>query len=674
LDFNDYLNKSTIKNLTVSQSLKIGNQSVITNQGNSYFVDSGATGASDSNDGKSWANCCATLDGAINKCTANQGDVIYIAEGHSESWTTTGAKAIFDTAGITVIGLGTGSDRPTFSYGHTDATWTISAANITLINLLFITAVDSVVIYGTISGTDCTMINCESRDSTNKEVLDAWTVTTTANRFKVDFYKHIGYIGGDANDSVFQLTGVDDFIIQNCVFMTQSGTTTGSAVIEMVTACLRGLIQNCVFYVDGKSDYSDNIVDTEGTSTVIVKDCYDLEACGKFSGGGNGSSFSLAGDDVGTLSTSLATLQAEFSGATGITAFPAGAAAANSVSVAEVIRYIQENIINGGTVLPATQSLYDILAGTNGIGTFPAAANPANGVSIAEVLRDAWDNIGDAKARTNLQSLVAMLGNPDTAAQSIWDCLAGSGGIATFPAGTAAANDVSLAEVIRYIQENIINDGTVLPATQSLYDILAGANGIAAFPAAAAPANDVSLAEVLRDIWDSLRNGTGGSEPGTNLSIIDELKKGMVHYNNPNYLAVTADLTSATWNTAETHELFTVTGLVRMRIYAEVTTTGDDSSGNTANIQLGVENTTNAFIAATEVDDLTAGEIWYDATPTVVTDDTSSVILDKIVNGEDVGYEITGEAAIDGVIVFHCVWEPLNSTGNVVAGDGSAMV
>ena len=148
----------------------------------------------------------------------------------------------------------------------------------------------------------------------------------------------------------------------------------------------------------------------------------------------------------------------------------------------------------------------------------------------------------------------------------------------------------------------------------------------------------------------------------------------MVHYNNPNYLAVTADLTSATWNTAATHELFTVTGLVRMRIYAEVTTTGDDSSGNTANIQLGVENTTNAFIAATEVDDLAAGEIWYDATPTVVTDDTSSVILDKVVNGEDVGYEITGEAATDGVIVFHCVWEPLNATGNVVAGNGSAMV
>lgn len=299
-DFNGIFRNVTTNNLKVNKKAVIGNQAIYANQGNSYFVDSSATGAADTRSGTSWATCLATLDGAINKC-ANQGDVIFVAEGHTESYTTTGVKATFDTAGITVIGLGTGSNRPTFSFGHTGSTWTISAANITLVNLLFLTAVDSVVTFGTISGADCIMIACESRDTTDKEVLDAWTVATTANRLKVDSYKHIGYIGGDANDSVFQLSGVDDFIIQNCIFMTQSGTTAGSAVIELATECLRGLIDNCVFYVDGKSDYSDDIADTAGTSIVIVKDCYDLEAGGKFSGGGNGSSFSLTGDDVGTL-------------------------------------------------------------------------------------------------------------------------------------------------------------------------------------------------------------------------------------------------------------------------------------------------------------------------------------------------------------------------------------
>ena len=53
--------------------------------------------------------------------------------------------------------------------------------------------------------------------------------------------------------------------------------------------------------------------------------------------------------------------------------------------------------------------------------------------------------------------------------------------------------------------------------------ILAGANGIGTYPAAAVPGNAVSLAEVLRDLWDGVRNGTGGTEPATNSSVVDAI-------------------------------------------------------------------------------------------------------------------------------------------------------
>ena len=49
------------------------------------------------------------------------------------------------------------------------------------------------------------------------------------------------------------------------------------------------------------------------------------------------------------------------------------------------------------------------------------------------------------------------------------DALLGSTGIASFPSGAAAANGVSLAEVLRYVQENVINGGTALPSGDSLY-------------------------------------------------------------------------------------------------------------------------------------------------------------------------------------------------------------
>lgn len=122
MGLNDHIGNwrvGTFQKLTVAKQLIVGNQSIVANQGNSYFVDSGATGAADTRAGTSWATCLATIDGAINKCTANQGDVIYVAEGHTETYTTTGAKFTADIAGITIIGLGTGSDRPTISFGHT---------------------------------------------------------------------------------------------------------------------------------------------------------------------------------------------------------------------------------------------------------------------------------------------------------------------------------------------------------------------------------------------------------------------------------------------------------------------------------------------------------------------------------------------------------------------------
>jgi hypothetical protein len=140
-----------------------------------------------------------------------------------------------------------------------------------------------------------------------------------------------------------------------------------------------------------------------------------------------------------------------------------------------------------------------------------------------------------------------------------------------------------------------------------------------------------------------------------------------------NYFTVTADLTSATWNTAAAHEIAVVTGLVMVSILAQVTDTGDDTSGDTATIALGVEDATAAMIAATEVDDLLAGELWYDTTPTTTAEAVATALLRWIVNGSDIGYTIAAEAAIAGTIVFHIWWVPLSSDATVAAGAGGAL-
>ena len=266
--------------------------------GNQFFVDSG-TGA-DTNDGLTWGSALATVDAAIGKCTANNGDIIWIAPGHTETWTTTGAKLVADIAGVRIVGLGQGADRPTFSFGHTGTTWTISAASVTMANLLLVSAVDSITTFGTISGADCTLLDIETRDTTDVEVIDTFIVT--GDRLTVKGHFHNGYTGGNANARVFKMTGVDNALFDRCRFMTKVTT----AVINFSgTACTNIVVKECDFLVTSTTNLSKTVVDTIGGSTWEVTDCFDLGAGASFSGG---SGAALASDDVSAVTAAIGTL------------------------------------------------------------------------------------------------------------------------------------------------------------------------------------------------------------------------------------------------------------------------------------------------------------------------------------------------------------------------------
>ncbi len=150
------------------------------------------------------------------------------------------------------------------------------------------------------------------------------------------------------------------------------------------------------------------------------------------------------------------------------------------------------------------------------------------------------------------------------------------------------------------------------------------------------------------------------------------------YYNAPNYIGVTALMSSATFNTAATHEVFTVTGMVRVQILIECGATLTDAADG-ASIQFGVEGATDAFIASTGAagaggNTISTGEIWIDATPAETYGAFGTLVLDRVVaGGLDIGYEITGAALTGGNLVFHCWWWPLNATGAVVAGTGAAL-
>ena len=104
--------------------------------GNIYHVDSGATTANDGNAATNPKQPAATIDGAVGKCTANNGDVILVHPGHAETFSAA-AGITFDVAGVTVIGMGVGGSRPTITLDTaTTGDINVSAADVQIHNII----------------------------------------------------------------------------------------------------------------------------------------------------------------------------------------------------------------------------------------------------------------------------------------------------------------------------------------------------------------------------------------------------------------------------------------------------------------------------------------------------------------------------------------------------------
>lgn len=138
------------------------------------------------------------------------------------------------------------------------------------------------------------------------------------------------------------------------------------------------------------------------------------------------------------------------------------------------------------------------------------------------------------------------------------------------------------------------------------------------------------------------------------------------------HLTKTVDFSVAANKTIATHELFTVTGAVRMKVTAKCTESLV-ASANTGLISLGTEDAASGWIAGTSVEIIDVGEYWCASTAPGTNGAYTTLTLDKIVLSKDVGYEIGTAIMSTGVIVFDCYWTPLSADGLVVTGNLSAM-
>lgn len=205
--------------------------------GKTIFVDSGHANAGATGtypERGSYDYPCSTIDYAIGLCTANNGDVIHVAPGHVE--TISGAAGLVcDVAGVTIIGHGKGAARPNIKFTATASTMTITAASVSIENVLFTGNIDAVVAPITISGADCTLKNFESRDVTG-QMTSFITTTAAANRLLIDGWVHNGATAAGGATAI-SIVGGDGIVIKNFRIFGNFST----AAIENVTTAATNL-------------------------------------------------------------------------------------------------------------------------------------------------------------------------------------------------------------------------------------------------------------------------------------------------------------------------------------------------------------------------------------------------------------------------------------------------
>jgi len=143
---------------------------------NSTVLAPNQKGGSDSNDG-TYNRPFATLDFAISQCVAGRGDIIMVKPGHAETISTATALA-FDVAGVAIIGLGTGTSRPTFTLSAATATIAVTAANVTVRNILFLANFAAITTLFTVSAASFWCDQCSMRDSSS--ILNFVSIITTS--------------------------------------------------------------------------------------------------------------------------------------------------------------------------------------------------------------------------------------------------------------------------------------------------------------------------------------------------------------------------------------------------------------------------------------------------------------------------------------------------------------
>lgn len=255
---------------------------VLPTTGHIFYVDSDVVSEGD---GTTWDEAKNTIQEAIDLCTANRGDTIYVAPGHAENIATAAAISA-DCAGITIVGVGFGDDMPELASTANASTFSISAPDITIAGIRFLgnfatgTAVGVSV---TADGDGANIIGCEFREtSNNTELLIMINAATGADRLNIIGNSFVGATGGSDSSAIVLAGASNKTVIEDNLF---DGDWSDYVIKASGATSVQMLIKdNVIANFDTTQGYIMSFA-AASTGNIIGNKCY-----------GNGAAFAIVGD------------------------------------------------------------------------------------------------------------------------------------------------------------------------------------------------------------------------------------------------------------------------------------------------------------------------------------------------------------------------------------------
>ena len=212
-----------------------------------------------------------TVKLALAQCVASRGDVILVMPGHTETLSSATALAL-NVAGVTILGLGSGSLRPTFTR-DTAATTKIpvSAANVTVENCIFVANYADIATCFLLSTAPEFKVNkCEFRDTTSiLNFLAIITTTVSVNSDGLIFTNNkVNLLGTTAATTPIKVLNTLDRITINDNYFVEAALSNTSAVLAHAALVVTNLemARNRVFRPSTDSATGAFLITTSSTT------------------------------------------------------------------------------------------------------------------------------------------------------------------------------------------------------------------------------------------------------------------------------------------------------------------------------------------------------------------------------------------------------------------------